>query len=46
VKKESNWWFGKDKYYLVPFTLGDLMANIVNDSYVEEKLNKYLKEND
>jgi len=42
VKKENRWPFGQDKYYLVSFTLNDLMNNRINDAYVDHAINKYL----
>jgi hypothetical protein len=42
IKKEGRWPFGKDHYYLVSFTLEDLMNDRVDESFVDRAIKKYL----
>ncbi|MBC8185583.1 hypothetical protein H8E88_31235 [candidate division KSB1 bacterium] len=43
VKKERSWLFSKDQYFLVSFTIDDLMNDRVNETFIENKIQKYLE---
>lgn len=44
VKKDGAWFFGKDQYYLVSFTLNDLLNSSVNEDWVDNAIQEYLDE--
>lgn len=43
IKKMNGWIIKKNSYYLVSFTIDDLMNNRVNEAFMENKIRKYLE---
>ncbi|MBC8185584.1 hypothetical protein H8E88_31240 [candidate division KSB1 bacterium] len=43
IKKIDGWIIKKNRYYLVSFTIDDLISNRVNEIFMENKIKKYLE---
>jgi len=45
IKREGSWFFGKPQYYLIPFTVDELIEGGVDEKYIENAISQFIKRN-